>query len=151
TTNSSWLWENTVDYSWTGERHRFAAVAGVTAQSFYNERLGGGRTNIVGDRESLWYLNAGDAEGPTNFNSALDWRMLSYLTRANYALLDRHLFTGPLRVDGPSRFGSQNRYGWFPSVAVGWDLAQGSLLLDCRAVSALKLRARWGQIGNDKI
>jgi TonB-linked SusC/RagA family outer membrane protein len=151
TTNSSWLWENTVDYNWVGERHRLAAVAGVTAQSFYNEVLGGGRTNIVGDRSSLWYLNAGDAEGQTNKNTAFDWRMLSYLFRANYTLLDRYLFTGSLRVDGSSRFGAENRYGWFPSLAVGWDLAQEPFLANAAAISSLKLRGSWGQIGNDKI
>lgn len=151
TTNSSWLWENTVDYNWVGERQRLAALAGVTAQAFYNERLGGRRTNIVGDRTSLWYLNAGDVEGQTNFNSAFDWRMLSYLFRTNYTLLDRYLFTASLRVDGSSRFGAENRYGYFPSLAAGWDLAQESFLQNVEAISALKLRASWGQIGNDKI
>src|SRR5690606_15585193 len=97
-TNSSWLWENTVDYNWTADIHRVSAVAGITAQSFYNEALGGSRTNIVGESPSLWYLNAGDAEGQENFNSAFEWRMLSYLFRTNYALLDRYLFTGSLRV-----------------------------------------------------
>lgn len=150
-TNSSWLWENTVDYNWTGERHRVSAVAGVTAQAFYTELLGGSRTNIVGEAPSLWYLNAGDAEGQTNENTARDWRMLSYLVRTNYALLDRYLFTASLRVDGSSRFGSENRYGWFPSVAVGWDLAQEPFMTSYPQVSALKLRASWGQIGNDKI
>lgn len=150
-TNSSWLWENTVDYNWIGDRHRVSAVAGVTAQSFYTELLGGTRTNIVGDAPSLWYLNAGDAEGQTNVNSASDWRMLSYLFRTNYALLDRYLFTASLRVDGSSRFGSENRYGWFPSLAVGWDLAQEPFMAAYDDVSALKLRASWGQIGNDKI
>jgi TonB-linked SusC/RagA family outer membrane protein len=150
-TNSSWLWENTVDYNWIGERHRLSAVTGVTAQSFYNELLRGGRTNIVGDDPSLWYLNAGDAEGQTNENSASDWRMLSFLFRTNYTLLDRYLFTGSLRVDGSSRFGAENRYGWFPSFAVGWDLAQESFLANYDQIAALKLRASWGQIGNDKI
>ncbi|HEX6925619.1 MAG TPA: TonB-dependent receptor [Longimicrobiaceae bacterium] len=151
TTNSSWLWENTVNYDWVGERHRVSAVAGITAQSFYTERLGGSRTNLVGDDPSLWYLNAGDEEGQTNFNTAEDWRMLSYLFRTNYALLDRYLLTASLRIDGSSRFGSENRYGWFPSVAVGWDLAQEAFMQDYENVSALKLRASWGQIGNDKI
>jgi TonB-linked SusC/RagA family outer membrane protein len=151
TTNSSWLWENTVDYNWIGERQRVSAVAGVTAQSFYNERLGGSRNNIVGDSPSLWYLNAGDAEGQTNFNTASDWKMLSYLVRTNYTLLDRYLFTGSLRVDGSSRFGPENRFGWFPSFALGWDLAQESFLENYEDVSALKVRASWGRIGNDKI
>ncbi|MGH7445740.1 MAG: SusC/RagA family TonB-linked outer membrane protein, partial [Longimicrobiales bacterium] len=113
--------------------------------------IGGARTNIVGESESLWYLNAGDAEGQTNFNAASDWKMLSYLVRTNYALRDKYLLTASLRVDGSSRFGEENRYGYFPSVALGWNLHEESFMQDVDAISLFKLRGSWGQIGNDKI
>ncbi|MGH7480681.1 MAG: SusC/RagA family TonB-linked outer membrane protein [Longimicrobiales bacterium] len=147
---SSWLWENTLNYNYSSDRHRVNALAGVTAQSFYFEELGGRRTDIVGSDENLWYLNAGDEEGQTNFNSAEDWRMLSFLFRTNYSLLDRYLVTVSLRADGSSRFSEGNRYGYFPSVAIGWNLHEESFF-DFDAVSALKLRGSWGEIGNDKI
>ncbi|MEJ2501980.1 MAG: TonB-dependent receptor [Gemmatimonadota bacterium] len=147
----SWLWENTLTWNYLTDQHRLTLLGGVTAQSFETEVLGGRRTNVVGDDPSLWYLDAADAEGATNYNSASDWRMLSYLFRANYTFLDRYLFTGSLRVDGSSRFGEDNKYGYFPSVAVGWDLAQESFMEDVDALEALKLRASWGRIGNDKI
>ena len=148
---STWLWENTLNYDYVSGRHRVSALAGVTAQAFYAEQLGGERVNIAGTGRNLWYLNAGDAEGQTNFNAAGNWQMLSYLFRTNYTLLDRYLFTASLRVDGSSRFGPENRYGYFPSVAVGWNLAEEAFMDDVAVVSALKLRASWGQIGNDKI
>ncbi|HUG41636.1 MAG TPA: TonB-dependent receptor [Longimicrobiales bacterium] len=147
----SWLWENTLTWNYLADPHRLTVLGGITAQSFYNEDFGGSRVNVAGDDPSLWYLNAAAAEGSTNFNSASDWRMLSYLFRTNYTLMDRYLFTGSMRVDGSSRFGETNRYGYFPSLAVGWDLAQESFMADMDAVSALKLRASWGKIGNDKI
>ncbi|HEX7049208.1 MAG TPA: TonB-dependent receptor [Longimicrobiales bacterium] len=147
----SWLWDNTLTYDYASDRHRLSVLGGITAQSFYSERLEGTRTNVVGEGENLWYLNAGDAEGQTNANFAEDWRMLSYLFRTNYTFLDRYMFTGSLRLDGSSRFGEENRYGLFPSVAVGWDLSGESFLEDVDAISALKLRASWGKIGNDKI
>ncbi|MGH7576888.1 MAG: SusC/RagA family TonB-linked outer membrane protein [Longimicrobiales bacterium] len=149
--NSSWLWENTVTFRRATAEHQFDVLAGITIQSFSSDSLGGTRTNIAGDSENLWYLNAGDAESQTNFNGSADWKMLSYLFRTNYTFLDRYLLTGSLRVDGSSRFGRENRYGYFPSFALGWNLAEESFLRDARGIDALKLRASWGKIGNDKI
>jgi TonB-linked SusC/RagA family outer membrane protein len=151
TRNDSWLWENTLNYQLTTDRSRLSVLGGITAQAFYNELLGGARTDIAGTDPSLWYLNAGNANGQTNTNTAFNWKMLSYLFRTNYSFLDRYLLTASLRVDGSSRFGSANRYGWFPSFALGWDLAQESFLRDVDAVDQLKLRASWGETGNDKI
>ena len=147
----TWLWENTATYDYVTDRHRLNVVAGITAQSFYRETLGCGRTNLVGESEAFWYCGAGDAAAQTNSNSAEDWRMLSYLFRANYALLDRYLLTASWRIDGSSRFGAANRYGHFPALALGWNLKQEAFLRDRPTISALKLRASWGRTGNDKI
>ena len=148
--STSWLWENTLTFDHESPTQRINAVAGVTAQSFYGEDLSGTRIDIVGNDPSLWYLNAGSATGQSNSNTASNWRMLSGLVRLNYAYKDRYLFTGTLRVDGSSRFGSDNRYGYFPSFALGWDLKQ-TLLQSVGAVTAFKLRGSWGETGNDKI
>jgi TonB-linked SusC/RagA family outer membrane protein len=150
-TASSWLWENTMNYSLARTNHRLTALAGITAQSFVGETLGGSRTNVVGEDRSLWYLSAAGAEGQTNFNSARDWRMLSYLFRTNYSLLDRYLLTASMRVDGSSRFGEANRYGYFPSFALGWNLHDEAFLRGIEPLTELKLRGSWGQIGNDRI
>lgn len=147
----SWLWENTLNWNWATDRHRVNALGGVTWQSFYSDSLGGRRTNLVGEDPSLWYLEAGDAAGQSNFNRAEDWRMLSYLFRTNYAFLDRYLLTASLRVDGSSRFGSENRYGYFPSFAVGWNASDEPFFPEGGVIDVLKLRASWGEIGNDKI
>lgn len=147
----SWLWENTLSFNRAWENHRMTVLGGITAQSFYSERLEGRRFNVAGENPNLWYLDAADADGQLNRNWATDWRMLSYLFRTNYTLMDRYLFTGSLRVDGSSRFGEENRYGWFPSLAAGWDMAQETFMQRMPAISALKLRGSWGQIGNDKI
>ena len=148
--NNSWLWENTLTYNFSTDRHRFTALGGITAQSFYHELFAGRRINIVGEGDNLWYLDAGDAEGQTNENNAEDWRMLSYLFRGNYAFLNRYLVTASLRIDGSSRFGSENRYGYFPSFALGWNLSDEPFF-NVDAITAMKLRASWGEIGNDKI
>src|SRR5256712_484206 len=77
--------------------------------------------------------------------------MLSYLFRANYTLKDRYSFTGTMRIDGSSRFGPDNRYGSFPSFAVAWNLKEETFMKEKGPFSALKLRASWGETGNDKI
>src|SRR6266581_1080497 len=150
-TPSSWLWENTLTYNYQAEHHRLNLLAGVTQQAYLSDSLGCGRTNIPGEDPSLWYCNSGAATGQTNFSGASDWRMRSYLFRTNYTFKDRYLFTGSLRIDGSSRFGADNRYGYFPSFAVGWNMKEESFLRDNTLFTALKLRASWGQIGNDKI
>ncbi len=147
----SWLWENTVNWNWSTERHRVNVLGGITTQSFYSDSIGGTRTNIVGEDPNLWFLEAGDAEGQTNFNRGEDWRMLSYLFRTNYSLLERYLLTASLRVDGSSRFGRDNRFGWFPSFALGWNINDEPFFPEIGSLDALKLRASWGEIGNDKI
>jgi TonB-linked SusC/RagA family outer membrane protein len=148
---SSWNWENTLSYQQAFEDHSVDAVVGVTAQEFTREELGGSRLNVIGSERNLWYLSAGQAEGQTNFNTAFDWSILSYLGRVNYSYLDRYLLTATLRVDGSSRFGENNRYGYFPSAALGWRVSDEPFLSDVETLSNLKLRASWGIIGNDKI
>lgn len=148
---NSWLWENTLTYNYdTGQNH-LKVLGGITAQSFHTDLLGGGRTDVVGTSKNLWYLNAGAATGQTNSEAASNWKMLSYLFRANYTYHDKYMFTGSLRIDGSSRFGANNRYGYFPSLALGWDLAQEPFMQDIKSISAFKLRASWGRTGNDKI
>src|SRR2546421_1926281 len=150
-TTSSWLWENTLTYNHVSSLHRLNVLAGITMQAFYQDSLGCKRTDLVGADENFWYCNAGDASGQTNFNGGFEWKMLSYLFRANYTFKDRYLFTVSMRADGSSKFGPDNRYGYFPSLAAGWDLKEESFLRDAGAISALKLRASWGKIGNEKI
>ncbi len=148
---SSWLWENTLSYNDTFGGHSVEAVTGVTAQEFRQEVLGGSRIVPLGEGESLWFLDVGQQEGQTNFNSAFGWGMLSLLFRTNYSYLGRYLFTVTGRVDGSSRFGEENRYGFFPSGAVAWRISDEPFMEDVEFLTNLKLRASWGRTGNDKI
>ncbi|SEG01529.1 SusC/RagA family TonB-linked outer membrane protein [Algoriphagus boritolerans] len=145
------LWENTVNYNKEWDDHRINLLGGVTTQSFYQESLGGGRRNLPGEDPSLWYLNAGELTSQTNSNSAGDWAMLSFLFRANYVYKDKFLVTGTFRRDGSSRFGRENRFGNFPSIALGYRLIEEGFLQNQNFLSNLKIRGSWGIIGNDKI
>lgn len=145
------LWENTLSYIREWDNQRLSVVTGVTAQTFAFENLGGSRINFPGETEEFFFLNAGEIEGQTNYNSSFEWAMLSYLARANYSIKDRYLFTASIRRDGSSRFGANYRYGNFPSVAIGWNIAEEIFWSPIEIVNRLKFRASWGVIGNDKI
>lgn len=134
TRERNWLWENTVTYNKEWEDLRINVLAGQSAQeNTYKKR------NIVNDILQ------------PNGEEIREWAMLSYLGRVNATFLDRYLLTASLRADGSSRFSKANRWGYFPSVAAGWNLAQEPFMRGQKIFDRLKLRASWGITGNDKI
>lgn len=151
TTSRSWLWENTLTYQKEWKDHRLNVLGGITSQEFDFEQISGSRLNLIGEEESFFFLNAGDETTSTVNNFADTWSILSYLFRLNYTLMDRYLLTVSYRADGSSKFGANNRFGYFPSVALGWNLTGETFMEGQTAVSRLKLRGSWGQVGNEKI
>jgi TonB-linked SusC/RagA family outer membrane protein len=152
TTNYVWLWENTLTYDkQIGKDHHLNLLGGVTAQKRTYDFLGGVGQNLGFDSPDYQYLGVVPATNLSISTSAFKESIFSYLARATYSFKDRYLFTGTFRADGSSKFGPNNRYGYFPSVALGWRVSEESFLKKAEWVNNLKLRASWGQIGNDKI
>jgi len=145
------LWENTVNYQKTFGDHSLSALAGYTWQEDMFEAFSGSRKNFPDDSKDFWYLSAGEETTQTNSNYAESWGMISYLSRMNYSFKERYLLTASLRVDGSSRFGEDNRYGYFPSLAAGWRISDEPFFSNVPYITNLKLRASWGETGNDKI
>jgi TonB-linked SusC/RagA family outer membrane protein len=134
TTERTWLWENTLTYDKTWSNIHFNALVGQSAQEYnYKKR------NTV--NEVL----------QPNGERLRDRAMLSYLSRVNATFFDRYLLTASLRADGSSRFSRDNRWGYFPSVAAGWNVAQEPFMRGQKLFDRLKIRASWGITGNDKI
>src|SRR5256885_3087 len=73
-TTTSWLWENPLTYNYVANVHRLNLLAGISMQAFYQDSLGCKRTSVVGEDESFWYCNAGDAQGQGNFNGGCEWK-----------------------------------------------------------------------------
>ncbi len=146
-----WQWENTLSYNKEfGKKHRINAVAGYTAQEYTSEFLYASREKLIGNIKELLVIDAGDKTTSVNAGSGSEWAMISYLGRVNYSLLERYLFTASFRRDGSSRFGSNNRYGNFPSFALGWNVANEPFMQNQKIFDRIKLRASWGVVGNDK-
>jgi TonB-linked SusC/RagA family outer membrane protein len=151
----NWLWENTLNYRFQrGENHRFDILGGYTMQRLRSLIFNIAAQNVISDRKDLWYLN-GNNVNPNSIFHGVDanqnYSLLSYLFRINYTLKDKYLLTATFRRDGSSKFIKANRWGNFPSYALGWNLHREAFLEDHPVINNLKLRASWGQIGNEKI
>jgi TonB-linked SusC/RagA family outer membrane protein len=152
--NVTWLWENTLNYKKLIDKHSFDLLGGYTMQEASSEFLEASAINVLGVTENLWYLNA-DNINPTTIKNGVDenlnYGIISYLFRANYAYNNKYLLTATFRRDGSSKFNIENRYSNFPSVAAGWNIANETFMEEVPAITNLKIRASWGQIGNEKI
>ncbi|UKT64881.1 SusC/RagA family TonB-linked outer membrane protein [Pedobacter mucosus] len=148
-TTSNWLSEITLSYEKTfGTDHKISAVAGYTAQQERYDGYSFGATNYPDNL--IQTINAS-----TLLNGAAagieKWALISYLARVNYTFKDKYLLTGTVRSDGSSRFGSNYRYGTFPSAAFAWRASQENFLKSATWLSDLKLRASYGRTGNFNI
>ncbi len=133
-----------LDYTKTIERHSFGIMAGYSWQHFFqssfNEQF---RADDTDPEDQAYYLSMPKVSKGENF-------LVSYFGRINYSFDNRYMLTATLRRDGTSRF-ANNQWGLFPSVALGWNIAQEKFLKDSKALSALKLRLSWGQTGQQKV
>ena len=143
--------ENVINYTKTfNERHTFQFTG---LQSLQRDSREFSNINVLGiPAESQLYHRLGDASQITGANTNLiQWTLLSYMGRLNYDYQGKYLVTATIRADGSSRFGANNRFGYFPSVAVGWNIGDEGFLQGSSFVDQLKLRTSYGSIGNQGI
>jgi TonB-linked SusC/RagA family outer membrane protein len=144
----TWLNENILTYTKTfGDMHDFTFLAGYTQQASRNERSRAESRNFVNDILGTGNIGLGSV-ALTPYSEIGSWGLTSYLGRVNYTYNEKYLLTVSFRADGSSRFGANNRYAYFPSVAVAWRLKEESFLKDKPVLSDLKLRATYGTTGN---
>lgn len=134
------------------DKHDVSAMVGASLLQRGSLSMSASRNNLKIDDEDHAYISmatsstASASGGPGNPSA-----IVSFFARANYAYDNRYMITATVRRDGSSRFGPNNRFGTFPSVSVGWNVSNESFLRDVRWLDALKLRASWGQNGNENI
>lgn len=148
----NWIFENTLTYSKTFGKHSLNLVGGVSAQEFNYRNLSGTRNNLLTNDPNRAFLNASqDGESQIAKGEANASALFSYYGRVNYTLANKYLFSATVRSDGSSRFGANNRYAVFPSFSLGWVVSEEGFMKDLGLVNFLKLRASWGQNGNQQI
>ncbi|WP_133274010.1 TonB-dependent receptor [Hymenobacter radiodurans] len=146
--NISWVWSNYANYTKEfADNSSFSATLGQEAQRGYGNGISITAFNVPADA-SLQYASASRSTGNVVRSSQYDGGLLSYFGRANYNFRDRYLVTGTLRFDQTSKFLGPVRTGTFPSVGAAWNISNENFLKGVSYVSVLKLRASYGQVGN---
>ncbi|MDR1722821.1 MAG: TonB-dependent receptor, partial [Tannerella sp.] len=147
----NWLNENTLTWNKSIGEHAINALAGFTLQQNNTESVSASSSNFVNDVMKYNNLGAGSVIN-TPSSDATQWNLLSYLARINYTLKNKYLFSANARIDGSSRFGGNNKFGFFPSAAAGWRISDETFWDDVRKiVPELKIRGSYGVTGNTEI
>ena len=144
-------WQNTNNLTWQKQfgDHSFTAMAVWEISRSWDSQLKGTGSNL--NNESVGYWNLGNAAIRDASNSYTEFSLASGIVRANYDYKKRYFITAALRADGSSKFQGDNKWGYFPSAAIAWDIAQESFMSNQHVLDQLKLRASFGVTGNQDI
>ena len=139
-----------VQYTKTIEKHNISVLGGYSQEAYREDRITASRDNFPNN--ALYELNAGSASNMQNSGWGTEWALRSYFGRINYDFGGKYLFEANARYDGTSRFPKNNRWGLFPSLSAGWRISEESFMKENVSwIDNLKLRASWGQLGNQNI
>jgi TonB-dependent starch-binding outer membrane protein SusC len=143
--NDNWIQENVLNYQTNFDGgHSLSVLLGTTLQQSTFER-----TSATGQQfPSNDFKRIASAAVQTSSSDGSIWGIASLFTRINYSLQNKYLLTLNVRRDGSSRFGTANRWGTFPSAAVGWRISEEDFFNKSQFVSDLKLRSSYGVTGN---
>ena len=141
-TNNYFVYDNILG------KHSVNATAGLSYQNSQTKTSSAEGKDFPSD---AYRMIASAARKTDASSTQSDYRFASYFTRLNYKFNDKYLLGLSARIDGSSRFGADNRYGFFPAVSAGWILSEENFLKNIELISFLKLRASWGKTGNAEI
>lgn len=145
-----WMWNAVASYNLEIAQHRADFMAGVELNRDNYTWFSGYKENFSILNPDFMWPDAGSGEAMA-YGSSEGYSLLSFFAKANYTYADRYLFSATVRYDGSSRFGKNNRFATFPSASFGWRMGNEDFLKDVRWINELKLRASWGQTGNQEI
>ena len=145
-----WMWNAVASYNLEIAEHRADFMAGVELNRDNYTWFSGYKENFSILNPDFMWPDAGSGESMA-YGSSEGYSLLSFFAKANYTYADRYLFSATVRYDGSSRFGKNNRFATFPSASFGWRMGNEDFLKDVRWINELKLRASWGQTGNQEI
>ena len=146
---SNWISEYTLNYTKSYKQHNLTALAGYTSQKergeLNNMTSNKYPNNLVPTLSAVSGLLTGGS------SDTYEWSILSYLARINYNYDNKYYLTTSIRSDGSSRFGTENKYAFFPSVALAWRVKEEKFLKNVDFLTELKIRASFGESGNNNI
>lgn len=148
------VWNNTADFQRSFGKHRISALLGMEVIQNHTDYLGASANNFRQTDPLFRYIDASIPLELTNLGAsgiATEWALVSYFTQVGYSFDNRYVVSAAVRRDGSSRFGPNNRWGVFPSVSAAWNVSNEPFFKHIHLISALKLRASWGKLGNQEI
>ena len=148
--NGSFQNSNVLTYNWSNDKHDITGMLGHEYVSQWNRSFSAGANQFPNDDIGLGDLSLGTPTTPTS-SVNYDNKLLSFFARANYSLMDKYLLTASVRADGSSKFGANNKWGYFPAVSAAWRLGEEAFIKDLNIFSDLKLRIGYGLAGNNRI
>ncbi len=140
---------NTLNYTTTiAGDHDLNILVGSSVEEYRGDSFNASIDNF--HNNELFVLGAG-LDNPQVGGSANEWGLVSFFSRVNYAYKGKYLFEGNVRYDGSSRFKEGKRWGVFPSFSAGWRISEEGFMQDISWLDNLKIRASWGELGNQRI
>lgn len=152
TTNENTQIDNTLTYTFDKGEHSATILVGHSYQEvLFQQKKFELESFADNDIDPRYQDQISSQEFPTSLISTAEKNELqSFFGRLNYGYQDKYLLTATMRADGSSKFGANNKYGYFPSVALGWNISKETFLAESDVVNNLKLRLSWGQTGNQE-
>lgn len=148
--SNSFQTSNVLTYAWKNRVHDFTVIAGHEYVERWSRNFSAGATQFPNDEIGLGDLSLGTPSTPKSSEN-YDDKLLSFFGRVNYNLMDKYLFTASIRADGSSKFGKNNKWGYFPAVSAAWRLGEEEFIKDLEIFSDLKFRIGYGLAGNNRI
>lgn len=145
-------WDNLLTYKFNvADSHHFEAMLGTSSINYDGTSVSvTNADSVFNDLEHAWLDNTTNKDGAKISMSGLkqETKRMSYFGRLNYNYKETYLINATFRMDGSSIFSKENQWGYFPSVSAGWVASNENFLRDSNVINFLKLRASWGQVGN---
>ena len=148
--NGSFPTSNVLTYNWSNESNDLTVMAGQEFVSKWTRNFKASASNFPNDEIGLGDLSLGLAGTPESYQN-YDDKLLSFFTRVNYNYKEKYLFTASLRADGSSKFGKNNKWGYFPAFSAAWRMGEEEFIKNLNVFSDLKLRIGYGLAGNNRI
>ena len=166
--STQWQLENTLTYDKEIGKHSIGVVLGQSALKYKGDNIGASHWNLINiNKPYINYTTGGNIETTTDEKGNItgvkslvggwggpyvEHHLASLFARLSYNYDERYMFQGTIRRDGSSRFGSNNKYGVFPSFSLGWNIMNEAFMKDTRSwLNNMKLRVSWGKNGNENI
>lgn len=147
---NKWEINNLFTFAWNNDAHSLTLLGGQIIEGYKFNYQESTRKGTASNSSDLWFLSSGYTGDKTE-GLDREWASVGFVGRVNYNLLDRYLFQANFRADASSVFDKKDRWGYFPSLSLGWKFSSEPFMRGADWLSIGKLRVGWGQLGNNRI